>query len=113
MDQTLEIFEAGSDTDALKILRLKGPLLIANLFDFQSKVRGSQSHTLVIDFTEVPYVDSAGVGVLVGAYVNREKDGRKLLLVGVNQRIRHTLQVTQVERFFEFADKAPGITTGS
>ena len=105
MDQRLEILESGSD--AMKVLQLKGPLLIANLFDFQTKVRSSQEKTLAVDMTDVPYVDSAGVGVLVGAYINRERDGRRLVLVGVNQRVRHTLQVTQVEKFFEFADKVP------
>ncbi len=83
------------------------------MFEFQNKVRGSQARSLVIDLTDVPYVDSAGVGVLVAAYVTREKDGRRLLLVGVNQRVRHTLQVTQVERFFEFADTMPDAPTGT
>ncbi len=107
MDQTLEITEDGSTAGSRKVLRLKGPLLIANLFDFQTRVRGAQEPLLVIDLTEVPYVDSAGVGVLVGAYVNRDREGRQLVLVGVFQRVRHTLQVTQVERFFQFADKIP------
>jgi anti-sigma B factor antagonist len=107
MDQTLVITESGSDSGPSKILKLRGPLLMANLFAFQTKVRATQAPTLVLDFSEVPYVDSAGVGVLVGAYVSRDKDGRKLLLVGVNQRVRQTLQVTQVERFFTFADQLP------
>ena len=105
MDQRLEIVESGSG--ATKVLQLKGPLLIANLFDFQTKVRAADAQTLAVDLTDVPYIDSAGVGVLVGAYVNRERDGRRLVLVGVNQRVRHTLQVTQVEQFFEFSDNLP------
>ena len=38
----------------------------------------------------------------MGAYVKRQKDGRNLALVGVNQRIRQALQVTRVENFFRF-----------
>ena len=45
---------------------------------------------------------SAGIGALVGAYVTRQKDGRSLGLVGVNQRILHALEVTRVETFFRF-----------
>lgn len=106
MDQTLVITESGSD-GLSKVLSLQGPLLISNMFEFQTKVRAIQAPTLILDLSEVPYMDSAGVGVLVGAYVSRDKDGRKLLLVGVTQRVRQTLQVTQVERFFTFSDKTP------
>lgn len=107
MDQTLVITESGSDDGPFNILKLQGPLIISNMFEFQSKVRAAQAPTLILDLSEVPYMDSAGVGVLVGAHVSRDKDGRKLLLVGVVERVRHTLQVTQVERFFTFADKLP------
>lgn len=85
-----------------RILRLIGPLTMNNLFDFQAKVRADSSHTLILDFTQVPYIDSAGIGALVGAYVTHQKDGRTLSLVGVSQRVRNALQVTQVEKFFRF-----------
>jgi anti-sigma B factor antagonist len=59
---------------------------------------------LVIDMTAVPYIDSAGIGALVGVQVNRQKDGRTLLLVGVTDRVRTALQVTKVESLFTFAE---------
>ena len=65
-------------------------------------VRSDKSRSLVLDFKSVPFADSAGIGALVGAYVKRQKDGRNLALVEVNQRIRQALQVTGVENFFRF-----------
>jgi anti-sigma B factor antagonist len=65
-------------------------------------VRTDNSRALIIDFTSVPYVDSAGIGALVGAYVTHQKDGRSLTLVGVSDRIHNALQVTRVEHFFRF-----------
>ncbi len=67
------------------IVRRSGPVNLANVFGFQSKVRAHQSRALILDFTRVPLIDSAGIGALVGAYVNRQEDGRSLGLVGVNQ----------------------------
>ena len=100
--EPLTIEESLGSKDGQQILRLSGPLVIANLFDFQAKVRASNSRVLIIDFTGVPYVDSAGIGALVGAYVTREKDGRSLFLVGVSDRIHNALQVTRVDHFFRF-----------
>ncbi|HTR68377.1 MAG TPA: STAS domain-containing protein [Terriglobales bacterium] len=103
--EPLIIQDLAGPKEGERILRLDGPILLSNLFDFQSKVRTDTSRALIIDFTKVPYVDSAGIGALVGAYVNRQKEaGRSLLLVGVNQRIRQALQVTHVEQFFQFTD---------
>jgi anti-anti-sigma regulatory factor len=59
---------AGAQTGH-RILTLDGPLVLSAMFEFQATVRADHSQTLVIDFTGVPYVDSAGIGALVGAYL--------------------------------------------
>jgi anti-sigma B factor antagonist len=100
--EPLTIEDIPGPKDGQRILRLSGPLVIATLFDFQAKVRADNSRSLIIDFTNVPYVDSAGIGSLVGAYVTHQKDARSLALVGVSDRIHNALQVTRVEHFFRF-----------
>lgn len=102
--EPLVIKDVPSPKDGQRILRLTGPLTMTTLFDFQSKVRTDSSQVLFLDFTNVPYVDSAGIGALVGAYVTHEKDGRSLYLVGVNDRVHSALKVTRVEQFFRFVD---------
>jgi anti-sigma B factor antagonist len=101
-DQPLHIEELPGSREGIHILRLSGPLTLQNVFGFQSKVRADKSRALIIDFTDVPLADSAGIGALVGAYVSRQKDGRRLGLVGVNERIHNALGVTRVENFFHF-----------
>lgn len=100
--EPLTIEDIPGPKDGQRVLRLAGPLVITTLFGFQAKVRANNSPTLIIDFTNVPYVDSAGIGALVGAYVTHQKDGRSLYLVGVSDRIHNALQVTRVENFFRF-----------
>ncbi len=87
-----------------RVLSLEGALVMTTMFQFQSTVRADTSRSLIIDFTKVPYVDSAGIGALVGAYVTRQHGGRSLALVGVSERIHNALKVTHVEQFFRFFD---------
>ena len=101
-EQPLHIEDLPGSREGIRILRLAGPLTLLNLFGFQSKVRADNSRALILDFTDVPLADSAGIGALVGAYVTRQKDGRSLGLVGVNQRIHQALEITRVESFFRF-----------
>jgi anti-sigma B factor antagonist len=101
-EQPLHIEDLPGSREGIRVLRLSGPLTLLNLFGFQSKLRADNSRALILDFTAVPLADSAGIGALVGAYVTRQKDGRSLGLVGVNQRIHNALEVTRVENFFRF-----------
>ncbi len=103
-DQPLLIEENAGSLDGIRIFRLSGPLTLSNVFDFQAKVRADQSRALILDFSAVPLADSAGIGALVGAFVSRQRDGRSLGLVGVNQRIHQALEVTRVDNFFRFFD---------
>jgi anti-sigma B factor antagonist len=102
-DEPLTIRDFGVQ-QGTRWLKLSGPLTITTLFDFQTLVRSNDANNLALDFAEVPYIDSAAVGALVGAYVRQQKNGHKVTLSVVNQRVRTTLQVTQVEQFFEYSD---------
>jgi len=101
--EPLSIEDLGAKS-GFTILRLTGPVVIPNLFDLQDRVRANASPALILDLTGVPYIDSAGIGVLVGAFVSHQKDGRSLALVGVSERIHNALQVTRVDSFFRFFD---------
>jgi anti-sigma B factor antagonist len=102
--ETLRIADRPGTQPGQRILRLDGALVMSTMFAFQATLRADTSHSLIIDFTHVPYVDSAGIGALVGAYVTRQQGGRNLALVGVSERIHHALKVTRVEQFFRFFD---------
>ena len=100
--EALQIGEKPVSSAGQRILSLTGPITLGNLFEFQDTVRADTSGVLILEMSGVPYVDSAGIGVMVGAYVSRQRSGRKLSLVGVSDRVRTTLNITQVEQFFQF-----------
>lgn len=102
--ESLRIDDQPGTQPGQRILRLDGALVMPTVFGFQSTVRADTSRSLIIDFTNVSYVDSAGIGALVGAYVTRQNGGRSLALVGVSERIHSALKVTHVEQFFRFFD---------
>jgi len=85
------------------VIRLHGPLLLGNFFPLQTMVRSDPSDLLILDVADMPYIDSAGIGCLVGAHVSRENSGRKLVIVGAHERLMTSLQVTKVDHLFSFA----------
>lgn len=95
---TIERYE--SEMAGRGVLMLKGPLVTENVPPFQNAVRGEDSETMIIDLTEVPYIDSAGLGSLVSTYVSCEKAGRRVVLTGPNKRVRKLFEITKVEPLF-------------
>ena len=83
-----------------RILRLTGDLTMRTLFPFQEAVRADRNATLILDLSGVDFVDSVGIGALVGAYVSRQKDGRRLALVGVGERVSASLSILSLTKFF-------------
>jgi anti-sigma B factor antagonist len=102
-EKPLEIERVDDAGGVSVIFRLHGPLLLGNLFAFQSMVRSDQSNLLIIDMTDVPYIDSAGIGCLVGAHVSRDHSGRRLAVVGASERLLNSLKATKVDHLFSFA----------
>jgi len=105
--EPLTIEDLNTSEKGNRILRPHGPITISNLFDFQTRVRSNTSRSLILDLSGVPYIDSAGIGALVGAYVNHNKGNRSLALVGVSDRVLNTLKITHVDTFFRLFDSLP------
>lgn len=82
--------------DGVIVLALNGPLTLQNIFAFQDEVARHEPPLLIIDLTESPYMDSAGLGSLMNAYVHAQKNGRKLVLAGANMRVNALLEMTKV-----------------
>lgn len=82
------------------IVRLDGPLTLGNMFQFQDEIRAIHPPYTVFDLSNTEYMDSAGLGVIVNVYVSAEKNGRKVALVGVNERISALLELTHVKSLF-------------
>lgn len=80
-----------------RILRLIGPLTLQGVFAFQNTLRADPPDTLVLDLSGVPYMDSAGMGAIINYYVSCQRNGRKLLVAGVNGRILELFRMTKVD----------------
>jgi anti-sigma B factor antagonist len=84
-----------------RVIALTGVLTISTLFAFQDFVHADKSEALIVDMSGVPYIDSAGLGSLISAYVSREREARKLALAAVNERVKTVMTVSGVDQLFQ------------
>jgi ABC-type transporter Mla MlaB component len=73
------------------------PLGLRNMLDFQSMPDEQPPVLNILDLTEVPYMDSAGLGIVVGHYVSCQRKGVRLIAAGVGERVRELLKMTKLD----------------
>ena len=80
----------------IRILRLSGPFTLQGLFDFQSVIRSANDPVTIIDLTNVPYMDSASLGAIMGVHTSAQRNQRQYALVGMSERLRTLFHVSGV-----------------
>lgn len=79
-----------------RIFRLTGPLTLGNMFELQAALRQDPLPPLtILDMSDVPYMDSAGMGAIINCHVHCQKAGSALTIAGVNQRVMELFTMTR------------------
>jgi anti-sigma B factor antagonist len=103
-DGPLTIDRKEGKTSDTKIFCLNGPLTLRNLFELQSELRGTEPSPLtIIDLSAVPYMDSAGMGLIMNQYVRCQTRKVKLIVSGANSRVMDLFKVTKVDAILPLA----------
>lgn len=94
--------------EGMSVLSIEGIIKLGQSAEFLAEnlkrtLERDEGH-VIIDLSQINYIDSTGIGELV-AYLGRFGDtGRKLILVNPSDRIRKLLKVAQLDSFFPIHD---------
>jgi anti-sigma B factor antagonist len=99
-DDRLQINVFDGSRPAEKVMVLNGVLNAETAFRFRDRAREQEPANLVIDMSGVRYVDSSGLGVLISMYASFERDCKRLLLAGMNDRIWELFRICKIEDVF-------------
>ena len=62
---------------------------------------------VILDFADVEFVDSSGLGALVRVQVSAEQNARPLVLLDVSARVRRVVELSGLGDVFEIRTSAP------
>lgn len=71
---------------------------------FDPPPAGAQHTAQIIDLSGVPYMDSMGLGLLVGMYVTAKKKGIPWSVRGCSARVLELFTLTKVDSFLPIED---------
>ncbi len=69
-----------------------------------SKVQESKPRRLIIDLSAVPYMDSSGVATLVEAMQIAPRNGSKLVLCALQDKVLAIFEIARLDMVFKIVD---------
>lgn len=100
--------------DDVSVVSLNGKFVAGSDGPFlRQKVRDlleAGTRKFLFDFTDVPYIDSTGLGFLAGSRELAAEHQALMVLVGVNPHVQRILDGVKLSQFFELVpDEAAGL----
>ena len=90
------------------ILDLKGKITLGEgdevLKDKVNSLVHQERKRILLNFADVPYIDSAGLGEIVRTYTTVSRQGGVLKLLALTKRIQDLLAITKLLTIFETFD---------
>jgi anti-sigma B factor antagonist len=83
---------------------LNGEIDLGNCNVFKERINEIIDETdgmLVLDFEGLSYIDSAGLGILVGIYKRLNEKGRKLRIRQANDYIKKLFHITKLDTLLD------------
>jgi anti-anti-sigma factor len=101
--------------DEICHVRCEGRLVTADHEYLQAKkdeIKRANCRKVLVDFSDVADIGSAGIGFIVGVYTSTQNSGGRFVLVGLRPRVREVLDITRVSTVLPLAaDIASGLVT--
>jgi anti-sigma B factor antagonist len=94
--------------DGVTILDLNGRIVLGEdtmmLRETIHDLIANQQKLILLNLSNVPYIDSSGVGELVSAFTTVRKQGGELKLLNLTQKVHDVLQITKLYTVFDVRD---------
>lgn len=83
-----------------------GTLSIKGRFDASQSEKVTKrlsqiDESFTLDMSELDYISSSGLSVLIKTYKRLEENGENLKIINMNDRIRDVFELTRLDQFFE------------
>lgn len=104
--ETLPIEELLQDNEQTLILRPIGDIMASNCDQFRNRAMKATKEAiqcLTLDLSGVQFIDSTGLGVLMGLKSTCTKHRIQFVLSDVTPPVIEILRLTRIDRFFTFA----------
>jgi anti-sigma B factor antagonist len=102
------------ETAQAAILDMSGRLTLGEaLGDFRDSIRealAGEQKNILLNLAEVSYIDSSGLGQMIGSYATITSRGGQMKLLNLQKKVKDLMQITKLMTVFEsYTDEAEAL----
>ena len=82
------------------IIDISGEITAASenaLMDAYTQANQNEPKAVLLNFEEMEYMNSSGIGLLVTLLIRANRQGQRILAVGLNEHYQHIFQLTRLD----------------
>jgi anti-sigma B factor antagonist len=97
-----------NEIDRVSVVELSGRIVLGDessaLREAVKSLLAAGKKKVVLNMSNVTYIDSAGLGIMVAAHVSAKKEGALIRLCALGNKFREVLQLTRLLTIFDVYD---------
>lgn len=100
---TLNLLSSYNEELNYWLVEIKGEVDVFTAKELKQKlidIYSEKPGDIVIDFNEMSYIDSTGLGVIIGAYGRIKESNHKLSIINPKKNVLKLLNITGLDKIF-------------
>lgn len=113
--RTLSLHTSGLQTGEVHVY-LGGELDMSSALPLEERLRdieGSEPDVLVLDLSELKFLDSTGLRLIVAAHTRAQRAGRRLAIVQGTRAVKRIFRLTGVDGWLDIIDASAAEPAGT
>lgn len=107
MDQGTATMDVRKVNDAASVVDIKGEITAASesaLMDAYNRAGADGASNVVLNFTDLEYMNSSGIGLLVTLLIRANRQNQNLVAFGLNDHYREIFKLTRLDEAIAIHD---------
>jgi anti-sigma B factor antagonist len=100
MPEAATTFEVRAPSEEVRIVEIKGDMTAASedvLMEAYGRASADGVRAIVLSFTELEYMNSGGIGLLVTLLVRAQRQRQRVLAFGLSDHYRQIFELTRLD----------------
>src|SRR3954470_16243481 len=111
MPEAATTFDVREISDETQVIDIKGDITAQSedvLMDAYSRASGERVKAIVLNFLELDYMNSGGIGLLVTLLVRAQRQHQRVLAYGLSDHYRQIFELTRLDEAIGIHDSEAG-----
>jgi anti-sigma B factor antagonist len=79
------------------------PMALNKILELETPPGEARPKLNILDLTNCPFMDSSGLGIIATHYIRCQKQGMKMIAVGMSPKVRELFKITNMDKVIPIA----------